>query len=785
MDIDRKKIIAKIRRKTIDVYNIPEEALWEVDIAKSMRMVGLRQISLIGYDVVSDVFFVDEKIRNKRGGYEKLIHKDFKNFDDYFDFLEGKIYRNACYYCLDLERKVYTKKIDTRKINKTKTHMIEDKLIETDNVKKYYSLLRNEFIIQQESVKKKIKYFFDFAYYIGYDFSGVDLLECPNLPSQKFRLDFNGALLTSQQKNKLGIKIQKKKIWGKDDGNIENDRVLVSNEEKTDMVLRQMRSSEFTLDERKQNFQIYYISDLHLDPKLKKHSCNTYEDARIYIRKKIQKMFEYVVFHTDRRFLLIGGDISHNYDIYNIFLEELNFVLNEMLLNFNVFVVLGNHELWDKSNLSFKEKITKYRRCTQKNNAILLQNEVYYSESDWVYPSNLEKISEKQLNKLSEKELKEKLKNARIVLFGGIGFSGYNKCFNAGCNPMIYRGTITGQQEMEETQKMEQLYLKLKKVARNNNTIVFSHMPIEHWCLDTKNMPGWVYVSGHTHMNRFHDDGVLRYYQDNQIGKSDKPMYLKSFLVRNDYDIFVEYTDGIYDITNEQYRLFYRGKNIRMNYNKTEMVKMLKKDNYYVFFAKLKNKQYAILNGGQARGIGSYDIQEIYNNIDDVIRDINEPLVKFNAYLKEIATFIHKIGGDGSIHGCIVDIDFFNHIFVNPLNGKITIYHASDMVNKIVYSGFEELIQEECPKLYQNYRKTLKDTDSSMALTKKIKRQNVAIICTDTDIYRASREIKKMQRLENSILCTWPIKKQRAQPKIEKTTVRIIPEKIKHGKSPL
>ena len=39
--------------------------------------------------------------------------------------------------------------------------------------------------------------------------------------------------------------------------------------------------------------------------------------------------------------------------------------------------------------------------------------------------------------------------------------------------------------------------------------------------------------------------------------------------------------------------------------------------------------------------------------------------------LKTISKEIRAFGGNGNIHGCIIDIDFFNHIYVNPFDGKI------------------------------------------------------------------------------------------------------------------
>ena len=53
----------------------------------------------------------------------------------------------------------------------------------------------------------------------------------------------------------------------------------------------------------------------------------------------------------------------------------------------------------------------------------------------------------------------------------------------------------------------------------------------------------------------------------------------------------------------------------------------------------------------------------------------------------------------GKIHGCIVDIDMYNHIYVNPSDGKITPYHAFNMYDKDVYQNTKSLISTQKPEL--------------------------------------------------------------------------------------
>jgi len=130
-------------------------------------------------------------------------------------------------------------------------------------------------------------------------------------------------------------------------------------------------------------------------------------------------------------------------------------------------------------------------------------------------------------------------------------------------------------------------------------------------------------------------------------------------------------------------------------------------------------------------------------------------LDKYTEYQTKIANAVRDIGGDGTIHGSIVDIDFYNHIYVNPFDLSLTAYYAENIITKLVYENIPSLLKTRCPLLYENYEKKLsigtnvlvpKD-DNSIALKPQF--------YFDTDIYKASREIKKMQRLKKGILTIW------------------------------
>lgn len=183
---------------------------------------------------------------------------------------------------------------------------------------------------------------------------------------------------------------------------------------------------------------------------------------------------------------------------------------------------------------------------------------------------------------------------------------------------------------------------------------------------------------------------------------------------------------------------------------------MLKRNGYYCFIHKSRRGGLTILNGGAMKKLEVQDIQYYYDNMDAMISTIKTPLDKFTLFQKHIADVVKKIGGDGTIHGSIIDIDFYNHIYVNPVNLSMTGYWASDIINKIVYPSIPALLEEKCPVMFAEYAKLLKSNcENPLALKQQTNIEILPQTYLDTDIYKASREIKKMQKLHSNILSFW------------------------------
>ncbi len=646
------RIKDKLKRGTLSVFDIPEEFQNAAQIITLERKLSLREITRCGYDVISNLFFVEENLHDadEKG---RILCSWFEKFAAYYDFLEGQIYHNACYAFFDFSEKLI----------------------------KAYGLNLSE-LNRSALIEKTID-------------------DYPLIPPMERETFLQGGNLLDLYK-----------YW----------------EERFNSCVP----------------RIFYVSDIHLEHRVLNAECQSWEDI-IYLTQRIVDD----IVADSHGLLLIGGDVSSDFSLYQLFVRLLSQKRKRVVF------VLGNHELWSFPGLSLDEIVEKYRTLLSEYGMTLLHNEVLYKKDGLSFRGEVKRISYEELCQLDEKEIIDQLRIARLVILGATGFSGCNEEFNADSD--IYRRTVDRVTEIEESKKFESLYTRLCPILRRKNTIILTHMPKKDWCRSPEYEQDLVYVSGHTHKNFFFDDGEIRVYSDNQIGYHNENVRAKSFLMDDEYDCFDDYEDGIYEITREQYIDFYRGKNNQMTFQRKDVDKlyMLKKREMYCFICTNKrwNGRLYILNGGTIKGLAQNDVQYYFENMDVMAEAVKSPLNKYSEFQKAIGATVRKIGGWGTIHGCIVDIDGYNHLYVNPFDGTVTPYYAVDMIQKVAYPSIQNLLEKNCPKLFANYSLLFeKGTEEITALTKYPRKP---IVYLGTEMYRASREIKKMQKLYTNILSFW------------------------------
>lgn len=529
--------------------------------------------------------------------------------------------------------------------------------------------------------------------------------------------------------------------------------------------------------------KFYYVTDIHLKHQLLldnydvESTIDIEECVANAIKSKVeellsnvsrQKITDNLTFYGFNDILLVGGDVSHDKDITMCFYQ----ILREMWSG-TLICILGNHELWDgypfgtENPRTVDEIVDNYRHditflyplspygCF--SNTVFLQNDVY------VYYKNSKNyiIREKEILDIDDSKLSETLFDSSIIVLGGIGFSGFNAKYNASSG--LYRSTITTrEQDMIQTERFRKVYEKINRCAGDRKVIVFTHMPASDWINGQYN-PNWIYVNGHTHQHRFEISEDKCVFSDNQIGYEPVTWSLKYFSLNTQYDLFERYDDGIYEISREAYIEFNRGKGIRMSsFKRPGIVYMLKRDSIYMFLLKTKTGLYGLC-GGVIHKL-TYNINYYYENMVVYAQRIRKYLKPYQTQLNQISKEVQLFGGTGDIHGCIVDISFYNHVYLNPLDSKITPYYAYDTNERLVYKNIYTLLKCNEPHMLSVFDKLSKNGKISLlcngqdgnVLSNPESIDESVVIDNSTEIYAMSRVMKTLQYLLNyNVIRTW------------------------------
>ena len=675
--------------------------------------------------VVKDLFFnrVNMSLRIKRyfESLEELstfVSKDFRGAD----FSKAPITENDLAGC----------QIDDN------TKFPLDKNYSKYIVKKYFS--DDKFHVAQiwldskdreiESKKQSFERFFDFVHFLKNDISDSDLLMCNGIENIEGLKDLKIQNIKVRSYVSSLLKLPLREI--------PKDRFVVKDfSESTKLELQTVESFELQrADDDDYSDRVSYITDIHLLHRFEAYKCQTFDDTNYTIRLLAQSIGE-----QSTSVNLIAGDISSDFETFKIFGNNLSKASRG-----RTFYVLGNHELWDSSfcGMTLEEVVQKYREYSNSkaSGMDLVHNNLYYlTDSCW------ESLSTEALNDITSDELRNKMRGSRLIIFGGMGFAGKNEEFNA--NAGLYLSIVNREQEIKESEKFLELYEKVTESLKGMNLIVLTHMPMRDWGGDIHAKEGVVYVNGHSHRNYFYDDGKKRIYADNQIGYKGKRVNYKTISIDFGYNWFADYKDGIYEITKNDYERFYRGISEELTFNREfANLYMIKREGAYMFLMRTPNGSLQILNGGSIRKAGNHELEYFYENLTKYSKSVSMFLSKYDAFQKQISSEVKRIGGYGHIHGSIVDIDFYNHLYLNPLDGSVTPYFAYSMVEKYVYNNVPSLLKYECPQLFANYEKLITDNSTSTSLA--LYNQQLPVIkkrtyVDSTEMYMISRILKCLQ----------------------------------------
>lgn len=669
------------------------------------------------------------------------------------DWVEVMPYINITFSNLNKSEQKIFEKIASDLINNFEDNTISsflEKQFESEIIDKFYQ--DGYFIITKRlsTIYKRIKYKFsnfdDFYSFLDGDLTNSDIYEYnfDGIDLKKYNLDNVAINSTVLIKNGLyddtfyNEAIKPLISQSNELVKVENTNVPMLHE--NDVLPYQ--SGDFM-----RRISIYYISDIHIDNKIARKFKNhaTEQEIEYYVKTIVDKMIDSMPSEVVGKFILIAGDVSSSFKISKIFYQKL--VERNRISSKKIICVLGNHELWnlDRASDNNVDSIVKlYKKMFDELGITFLQNELLVIGDDF------EIITESEIESMTEDELKKRTLESKLTIFGGIGFSGYNPDFNA--SKLIYFDAVpTLEEDKKLTNKFNSLYTKLKDCLSNRKIIILTHHPKQDWSTDNYNS-NWIYINGHTHKNVYEKNSDKQLYADNQVGYFNEDVRLKRIDYSLKCNIFNDYEDGIHLISLEQYLLFYRKMGYSISCKLQGEFYLLKKNDILMFVYKNDKGNLYIMNGGRQNRLNYKDIEYYFNNMDNYSIIIKEGTKSYYAYINQLSDYIKSIGGSGNVHGTIVDIDFYNHVYVNIYDGKITPYWAASMDYKIVYPSFQELLSNHCPKILEN----MNSNKNELVVMKNELISSGGEFYEDTKIYRESRMMKKIQYLiDDNIIRVW------------------------------
>lgn len=289
---------------------------------------------------------------------------------------------------------------------------------------------------------------------------------------------------------------------------------------------------------------VLYLSDLHLESQLgftvRPHSDFKNPDTVLSeIKSRLSGVFKPYL-HCEQLLILLAGDISANSLLSGLFITALNEEIQLQLgskIETRVLYVLGNHELWQQDFIAndtglcfgFLDIDTAISAYMSSCACPVLENSAVFLDG---HLNILKYATDTELLNLSVAELAELDALSEHIIFGGIGYSGLNKHFNAINYPRLYAGTINSLSEPDYSLRFDNLYKHIIHLRTSgqyfcrSKCFCVTHMPVSDWHTGTVSSDVY-HISGHTHDNVL--DLRNKIYSDNQIGYKYCKWQFKSF----------------------------------------------------------------------------------------------------------------------------------------------------------------------------------------------------------------------------------------------------------------
>lgn len=418
------------------------------------------------------------------------------------------------------------------------------------------------------------------------------------------------------------------------------------------------------------------------------------------------------------------------------------------------YVILGNHEYGG---------FDSYEACVTEYSALFSRLGMTFLNSESAILADYTPYIRDEGEYLEEESPAEELPTfAKAVLLGGTGWTERNLEYNA--EQGIYGVAIDAALEKSLSRSWMAAFIDASKKAMESHAVlvVLSHMPPSDWLPESENTSNCVFFHGHTHRNTAYSDEHNRHIiADNQVGYFSERFAFRQVSIYEPRNPYAALSDGIYETTTLACREFYRflsddipgTGNIDRVLRKGGKFYVVKEQDYYGFFATSEKITY-ICNGGILIKLPKQkDLEYFTNHFSLMVSLYLRALSPLRDAQEKLSSLVKSFGGNGRIHGTIIDIDFFNHIMISPYNGQLTFYNSPVFGIVKCYESLQGLLQDKCPEYAERF------------LTGKVAKQLPKVGFSDSDYtrvdiknspYRISTRINALQRLfSGHVLRAW------------------------------
>ena len=236
------------------------------------------------------------------------------------------------------------------------------------------------------------------------------------------------------------------------------------------------------------------------------------------------------------------------------------------------------------------------------------------------------------------------------------------------------------------------------------------------------------------------------------------------------------YNNGIHEITKNDYLTFCINIGLHTNpkYNesgtlenglkidvrtkplpsldRSKKIYLLKTDKYKMFVSKSYSGKSSLLYGGWLKHL-TQDLEWYYQNMDTYGDQVLSIFSEYWNLLYGYSAFLKRVGFDGKVHGNIVDLNFYDHMYINPLDYTIHAYMASSMTEKHLYKHSEKMIAGFGQEILEKYLDEL-ETNKPKLMQLKTNKSKLNSLITNEMLQKKKEGKLRRYDLVNNIQIT-------------------------------